>query len=61
MSRRATAAAIAAVAGIAASVAGCGGAEQEAGEGPIVVDEVAPRFGGVGFGSTIREVERLLG
>ena len=25
------------------------------------MDEVAPRFGGVGFGSTIREVERLLG
>ena len=62
MTTRATAAALAVVAAIAASCStGLGGAEEEAGRSPIVVDESVPRYGSVGLGSTTREVEWLLG
>jgi hypothetical protein len=62
MTPRVTAAALAVVAGIVASCStGLGGPEEEAGRSAIVVDESVPRYGNVGFGSTTREVERLLG
>jgi hypothetical protein len=50
---------------LVALASGCaptlGGTSEEAGEAPIVVDEAAPRYGNVGLGSTIAQVERLLG
>jgi hypothetical protein len=56
---------IAALAALAAFAAGCtaglGGASEDAGRGPFVVDESEPRYRNVGLGSTTREVERLLG
>jgi hypothetical protein len=60
MTARVAAAGLAVVAAVASSCSLRSGPE-EGGVGPIVVDDAHPRYGKVGLGSTVRDVERLLG